>query len=499
MIFASNKNPYMMTRIGCYCTIIFLALPIGSVAAAAAVAVASNPFDSKQTPNSDKVKKVKHMVELMSKATPTRNSQLGRNLAVADGVEVGASADIDIDVDIDIDWISGYSLRFEKCQVIKAYDPDDPTLSTLITQRFVIFRLCPTTSNGNCGESSCNSSLYGEYMVNLEHYLDFTVKYHQEERDEMCRACQEECSSSSSNSDDETEHVLNEDEDANDEEEQIKQDGGQTNIRKLLVVDDSSYVYNNPNCDTCISACRRIDGMEDNFYRDATKYTKCQPIQQIDSGAAYTHTHSYTHRYVYAGPICASQGTKIKIGVFKDENCWHLDSSEDVQSYLTDENGNAFRLDHGLLKRTYHDCISCNEDNMNNVNKAQGDDTSTRTGVAASVKEVCTNLYTVSAKCEFPYGFDGILEKAKEEIQQAQCKVVKENCNCNYYHDEDDQGVSCLARCYESAGLDFCGENNQNGEFINGNGNQNQNQNQSNEATTTTTSNQEISANEDLI
>lgn len=44
--------------------------------------------------------------------------------------------------------------------------------------------------------------------------------------------------------------------------------------------------------------------------------------------------------------------------------------------------------------------------------------------------------------------------EAKKESQEAQCEAVQENCNCNYYNDDD----VCLAKCYETAGLDFCVE-----------------------------------------
>jgi len=45
--------------------------------------------------------------------------------------------------------------------------------------------------------------------------------------------------------------------------------------------------------------------------------------------------------------------------------------------------------------------------------------------------------------------------EAKEEQQQAQCEAVEENCNCNYYNGDDQ---ACLAGCYKDAGLDFCGD-----------------------------------------
>jgi hypothetical protein len=42
--------------------------------------------------------------------------------------------------------------------------------------------------------------------------------------------------------------------------------------------------------------------------------------------------------------------------------------------------------------------------------------------------------------------------EVKKEIEEAKCQAVQENCNCNYYNDDD----VCLAKCYEKAGLSNC-------------------------------------------
>ncbi len=347
--------------IGRYFTIA-LAL-LGSASAA------SNPFGAKQS-NADA--KAKYMAQLMSKATPTENSQLGRNL--------------DGQVEVDL---TGYSLRFEKCQFVKAYDQElaaNGYETVLATQRFVIFRLCPS---GNC--KSCNSG-YGEYMVDMENYLGYTVEYRQEEQEEMCGACQDACYS----------------DDAAAAGDDAAQDQDQNNYynRKLA--------YYSSDCDTCVSACEKIDSMEENHYLDATNFINCQPVQETDDDGG---------AYVYAGPICASQGSKIKIGVFTDENCMFLDSSKDVDSYLTDEDGNAFKLSHALLKTTYDtsDCISCAAD-------VEGDDD----GAAAEVKDVCAELYEASAKCESPYGFDGITSNNYYAQNEAANQVANEELVCDF-------------------------------------------------------------------
>jgi len=62
--------------------------------------------------------------------------------------------------------LTGYSMKFEKCQFVKQYDEEEDggedNDTILSTKRFVIFRMCPDSS---C--SSCNYN-YGEYIVDME-------------------------------------------------------------------------------------------------------------------------------------------------------------------------------------------------------------------------------------------------------------------------------------------------------------------------------------------
>lgn len=59
--------------------------------------------------------------------------------------------------------------------------------------------------------------------------------------------------------------------------------------------------------------------------------------------------------------------------------------------------------------------------------------------------------------------------EAKQNLQEYNCQLVEENCNCDYDDAVDDDDV-CLAQCYEDAGLDYC---QQDEDENNGNGNAN--------------------------
>lgn len=271
--------------------------------------------------------------------------------------------------------ISSYSVKFEKCQFIKSYDDDlaqnEESDTVLATKRFVVFRLCP---NNSC--SSCNYG-YGEYIVDLETYLEATVQYQQQVQQEMCNACAECGNWNGDQGEQEVEQEADQE-----VEENADQDAGAN--RKL-----AQYSVD---CDSCYSECMKIENMQANGYIDATNFLQCQMIYDpADDGKAA----------LYAGPMCASQGYKIKIGVFTDENCNNNDSSKDVDDYLVNGDGYAMKLSHALLKTVYaaDSCVSCTAADGQNQN-ADGQEQ------GAQVLDMCGQLYEAAAKCEKSHGFD---------------------------------------------------------------------------------------------
>ena len=367
---------------------------IATAALLMASSALANPFAAKQTPSDSNAA---YVSKLLSSAR-----------------RLDGNAEIEAD-------ITGYSLKFIKCQFVKAYDQDlaDEGASTVLaTQRFVIFRLCPSSK---C--SSCNHN-YGEYAIDMNDYLDYTVEYRQEEQTEMCETCKETCYyNNNANGDDGA---------AAEEEEDAGEDAGDDAGRRLA----SSSV----DCDTCVSACNKIENMEANYYIDATTFINCQQIREDNGYGA-----------LYAGPMCASRGQKIKIGVFTDQDCMYLDSSKDVEDYLADENGNQFRVSHALLKTVYDEseCIDCLADK-------EGDDDA----AANEAKEVCANLYATAGKCEKVHGFDtGVYS-----YYQAQNQEQNEDLVCEFIaslksgtYSQDGEIVIGGSRAYTAGGRSTTG------------------------------------------
>lgn len=281
----------------------------------------------------------KYTSNLLRSAKETSNSQL-RNLEGEDGGEVD---------------LSNYAVKFQKCQFVKSYDDelaaDEETETVLATKRFIVFRLCPDNTCSSC------SSNYGEYLVDLETYLQATIDYQQDLQQGMCDACQNVCG------------------DYNNGNYQYDDDGGNNNQNERKLAN-----YYDVDCDSCYEECLKIENMEENGYVDATDFMECQMIYDPEDD---------DKQALYAGPMCASSGSKIKIGVFTDENCNVVDSTKDVDDYMYQ-----MKLSHALLKTVYADgaCVSCGGGDYD-------DD-------GGDANDMCQQLYEESAKCEQAHGFE---------------------------------------------------------------------------------------------
>jgi len=311
--------------------------------------------------------KSKYVNQLVNGATPVRKRNLYNDYDENEMIEAD---------------LSSYYIRFEKCQFVKTFSDEsaskevtgrDPREydTVLVDEKFVIFRLCPDIDNCDdieYGDDGGNGG-YGEYMIDMETYLLTTVEYKQEKQEEMCEKCDEKC---------------------NDYYDDDDYDGHRNLVDSEVVLDVT--------CSECVFMCEKIGKMEENFYVDATYFITCEEIvEETDEQPA-----------LYAGPMCSTQGSKIKIGVFSDEDCTFLNSDKDVDDYLADENGYALKLSHALLKQTYdnNEPIFCGGRYNNNGDDTEAAEIDLSEYYDRETKDVCMELYDAAAKCESPHGFD---------------------------------------------------------------------------------------------
>jgi len=166
--------------------------------------------------------------------------------------------------------------------------------------------------------------------------------------------------------------------------------------------DNEAWKCQNVDVSSCYSECQSIENMEENGYMDASEFTECRQLDYEDN---------YGNRY-YAGAMCASSGSRIKIGIFTDEECSNYDDSKDVESYLKNGDGYSLKLSYHLLKQTFAEgecvasCLKEDEEAQNNQNNNNNGEER-----EPEVNEVCEELYEAAGKCESSHGFEnGIVD-----------------------------------------------------------------------------------------
>jgi hypothetical protein len=192
--------------------------------------------------------------------------------------------------------LSTYSVKFEKCQFVKQFAGEQGNKNNnnknnnngvdtiLQTKRFVVFRLCPS------GCDSCSYN-YGEYIIDMDSYLEATLEFMQQKQEQYCNTCNE-CYQAQANG------------------------GNDDAVQTMCASVDTS---------TCYDECQNIENMEANGYLDASQYTGCVKLGNNNNGDGSVY---------YAGAMCASSGTRIKIGVFADEQCSQYMEDADVETYI---------------------------------------------------------------------------------------------------------------------------------------------------------------------
>ena len=188
-----------------------------------------------------------------------------------------------------------------------------------------------------------------DITLHLRDYIFPAVEYYSNEQELMCEACKKKCSSNYYN-------VVGDDDG---DDDGIHGEEVSSKYYNDVGDDDGTHgeeVEMQVQCDTCISECNKIENMEENYYVDATDFSQCMTIVEEDRSGGVTAIH--------AGPICASDGSKITIGVFADEDCLIPLPELSVEDFLYDYDGNNYKLSHALLKQTYSEgqYVDCFDD-----------------------------------------------------------------------------------------------------------------------------------------
>ncbi|KAL3767813.1 hypothetical protein ACHAW5_005999 [Stephanodiscus triporus] len=275
----------------------------------------SNPFEPKVTWKTPDSPYASYLGSLMAAAHPAPDSQLRRRL------EDGKSTSHHI-------------------QSNSRNEHNDETV--LATQKLVVFRLCPDDGSG-CSSSSCKSN-YGEYIVDMDTYLESTLQHKKNEQDAYCEACQS-CAS----------------------------DGGGRDRRHRR------------------TACQNIDNMEEYGYVDAAEYYHCKKALPERDNTGVSFTTRNKKRTLALGS---------RWGQLADEYCENYDADASPDQYIK-KNGYNVKLSYHLVKQTFttENCVASCAGTDDNDGDGDGN------YAEAYTAEVCTTPYEAAGKCETPHSF----------------------------------------------------------------------------------------------
>lgn len=267
--------------------------------------------------------------------------------------------------------VSEYSVKYTRCQAISTYSDDlaeDAEIETVLkTQRFVVFRLCPSDSCVEDSKWGCSYD-FGEYIIEMGAYLEAMQEYRAERAEAFCDFC-EECMANE-NLDDGGRRLAD---DAYAGDDAAGDDAGYANDN-----DGHSCAY----YDECYDYVNICAGADDDNAVEYEDFFECQAFENKNG------------EQMYVGPHCASDGQTIKVDVYYDEYCSKYAGDDIEINYFT----NMPFTSEGMEDYYKQDCISCLESELpyNQIDDDVNDND--------QITELCENLYYQSAKCNRAIG-----------------------------------------------------------------------------------------------
>lgn len=272
-------------------------------------AMAPNQFDSQ-------AQKAKISQKLFAKAKPVNGGLRKLN----DGNDDDAWGDFGFDV-------TQYSIKYAGCSSVQTYNDelaeDEDSVTVLANKRFVVFRLCPSNSCNPYSITGCTKD-YGEYLIELDDYLQAVSEYYEEKTQLYCEYCA---------------NCVQEEEAATGDDAAAAAEGD--DARRLA---DAAEEY----CDEDLCA-DYDDTCQDNQGDDASmnvqNFTSCAAVEYSDDDINY-----------YLAPQCSSDGYTITLGVYSDEDCLTFAQDLTVSELLGET------LDTSLFSEYFpKECTSCAE------------------------------------------------------------------------------------------------------------------------------------------
>lgn len=261
----------------------------------------------------------------------------------------------DADAEVDYSWVADYSIKFQGCHHVKQWnvEADEGEDVRIATKRLVRFRLCPSDTCDGETAGGCTSG-YGDYIVDMDTYLQAYVENLEQVQEWTCENLQE--------------NVCGCDDDDN------KDDG--FDEEQCL-----NNCYANNGADFCVEE-EQDDAAGEPF--ELADYVMCA---QVDFGERRRLEEEAQY---FVGPYCSDQGSEVVLGLFTDDACSvFADSYGGRSTYSNLAGENLPYSEESILGL---ECQSCMEPEDPNNDADQADEDLTT--------EMCEQMYTFAGKCE---------------------------------------------------------------------------------------------------
>eukprot|EP00581_Thalassiosira_minuscula_P034576 CAMPEP_0184447172 /NCGR_PEP_ID=MMETSP0740-20130409/3482_1 /TAXON_ID=385413 /ORGANISM="Thalassiosira miniscula, Strain CCMP1093" /LENGTH=695 /DNA_ID=CAMNT_0026816735 /DNA_START=63 /DNA_END=2150 /DNA_ORIENTATION=+ len=240
---------------------------------------------------------------------------------------------------------------------------------------------------GAQGEGCQNN--YGEYMMEMEEFLNLMLEWQEERFEQYCMYC-EECMF--------------------DVYEAWLENGGDNRKLSLEEFKDSeehrklgnNYYNVCPEYDTCQQYQKVCQGGVNDGY---SEYFECTEAEQGNNG-----------QIAYIGPHCAEDGYTITLGLYSDEYCnEYIGNGADISNFL----GEDWDPEEDALHSYYNSAYGTTLDQLNYINEDNlcipctqeslmwtergawnGDDDDGNYGGSNEINDLCEMLYEDSARCD---------------------------------------------------------------------------------------------------
>jgi hypothetical protein len=278
--------------------------------------------------------------------------------------------------------LTGYSLKYTKCQPVQYFSSDAIAAgehSPMITEDIVLLRLCASCSSGTA--LGCNSN-YADYAITVAHYVRIMLKYSalkQETACDYCQACGYAAAADGGNRRN-NRRKLDDEDAAADENDQGGGANEQQQQQQQQAAEGDDFYQAGKGDDAAYEDCSLIDSICPKYTCDAEEDNNNNNNNYLDYDGYMNYLNcaqvNYNGYAYFVQPRCDGDSGSIKMAVFYDNYCGSYAGGEVSVKNL----GVGFR--EGFFQDYYSgECIDCSTSkqppfyNLNNAlcNKIHGD------------------------------------------------------------------------------------------------------------------------------